>query len=46
MTGSKDPAQRLIEWYNQDRMHMSLGGGTDPGRSVCRKGAPGRAKGC
>ncbi len=41
MTGPKDPVQRLIEWYNQDRMHMSLGDGTEtPAEAYARKAPP------
>ncbi len=37
----KNPVQRLIEWYNQDRMHMSLGDGTEtPAEAYARKASP------
>ena len=39
--GATDPIDRLVEWYNHERDHMSPGEGETPAMAYARKMPPG-----
>ena len=39
-SGPKDAMTRLVEWYNEDRLHMSLDEGETPAKAFVRKMPP------